>query len=165
MAADIYFRTSLSGYNKKDVMRFIEKLNKEQVERVSDLNDKIRVAQTEARKLALEIETVRKRCDEVETMLSDREQNDVVNEEKAQKFDSMQGTYADIMLDAEHSAKEKIATANKEAEEILRQANALFEEKMKEIDRIIENSKSEFMAVAEKMTASLDKAMNNSKGE
>ncbi len=131
MANDIYFRTSLAGYNKNDVMRFIEKLNSDQVERVNDLNDQIRSGQTEARKLSAELDAIRKKCDELEYALSIKDKGDASNAEKAEKYDELQKNYADIMLEAESSSKEKIRQSEEKASEIIAEANAYYEEKLK----------------------------------
>jgi cell division septum initiation protein DivIVA len=171
MPTDIYFRTALSGYNRKDVMRFIEKLNAEQVERVSELNCKIRSAQTEAHKLSGELEKLTRRCDELEEALASRNEGDVINEEKAHKYDSMQVNYADIMLDAEGQAIEKLRDAEKKSAEILEEANRAFEENKKELQRmkdslILENkrllqkSKNEFDKLFSEISAEFEKTLS-----
>ena len=159
MANDIYFRTSLSGYNKNDVIRFIEKLNSEQVERVNELNDRIRISQTEAKKMSVELDAMKKKCAQLESQLSMSDENRAINDEKAQKYDAMQGTYADIMLDAEHISKEKVKLAEEKAEKILAEATEIKKRIVDENKRILENSKNEFLAVVERLTASLDESI------
>lgn len=178
MSNDIYFRTALAGYNKNDVMRFIEKLNADQVERVNELNDQIRASQTEVKKLSAEAEILKKRCDELEHVLSLRGKGDVINAEKAQKYDEMQKNYADIMLDAESTSKEKIRQADEQAENIIAQANSYFEEKISTLNekknKLIASNKDtlnatvkEIEEVLGKLAVSLEQAWDtiNSDGE
>lgn len=152
MPNDIYFRSAIAGYNKNDVMRFIEKLNADQVERVNELNDQIRTSQTEVRKLAAEAEVLKKRCDELEYTLTLRGKGDVINAEKAQKYDEMQKNYADIMLDAESSSKEKIRQAEEQGEKIITDANLYFEDKKK---ALLENKEKLISANKNTLKASL----------
>ncbi len=162
MSNDIYFRTALAGYNKNDVMRFIEKLNSDQVERVNDLNDQLRTSQTEVKKLSAELEIVRKRCDDLENSLSVRGKGDIANAEKALKYDEMQKNYADIMLEAENSAKDKIKSADLYFEEKQR----LFEESktalMNKNKEIIKSTVTELETVLNSLATSLEKAMDDS---
>ena len=171
MSNDIYFRTSLAGYNKNDVMRFIEKLNADQVNRVNDLNEQIRTSQLELKKSSAEAETLRRRCDELERTLSIRGKGDIDNAQKAQKYDEMQKNYADIMLDAESAAKEKIKSSEEQAKAIIDQANTYFEEQKKKLSeskkKILEQNKSilssslnEFSEVVQKLTGSLENTWN-----
>ena len=161
MSNDIYFRTSLGGYNKNDVMRFIEKLNSDQVERVNELNEQIRASQTEARKLSAEAEVLKKRCDELEYTLALRGKGDVINAEKAQKYDDMQKNYADIMLDAESSSKEKIRQAEEQADKIVAEAKQYFEQKMNELkankDKLVSLNKEALDASVKEIEAGLGK--------
>lgn len=156
MSADIYFRTSLSGYNKNDVIKFIEKLNAEQIERVNELNDRIRSAQTEIRRLNSELDEAHKKCAELEEQLSGERSRNTANDEKAQKYDEMQGTYADIMLEAEHNAKEKVRIAQEQAEKIIADANGIKKQIISENKEIIASAKTEFTALVDKLTSSLD---------
>lgn len=171
MSNDIYFRSAFAGYNKNDVMRFIEKLNSDQVERVNELNEQIRASQTEVRKLSAEAEVLKKRCDELEHTLSLRGKGDVINAEKAQKYDEMQKNYADIMLDAESSSKEKIKQAEAQAEKIVEEANLYFEEKMNALrankeklvlanKETLNASVKEIEAVLSKLSSSLEASWN-----
>lgn len=162
MSNDIYFRTALAGYNKNDVMRFIEKLNSDQVERVNDLNDQLRTSQTEVKKLTAELEIIRKRCDDLENSLSVRGKGDIANAEKALKYDEMQKNYADIMLEAENSAKDKIKSADLYFEEKQR----LFEENKTALinknKEIIKATVSDLETVLNSLSDSLEKAMTDS---
>lgn len=160
MSNDIYFRSAFSGYNKRDVINFIEKLNAEQVERVNELNDKIRLAQTEVKRLTLELAEAKKKSAELEISLNRTDANRALNDEKAQKFDSMQGTYADIMLEAEHNAKEKVKSAEEKAEQILNEANEERKKIVAENKQIIQSSKAEFLALIDKITTSLDNTLS-----
>ena len=160
MSNDIYFRTAFSGYNKRDVINFIEKLNAEQVERVNELNDKIRLAQTEIKRLTNELAEAKKKSAELEISLNRTDANRALNDEKAQKFDSMQGTYADIMLEAEHNAKEKVKSAEEKAEQILNEANEERKKIVAENKQIIQSSKAEFLALIDKITTSLDNTLS-----
>lgn len=160
MSTDIYFRSSLSGYNKSDVIKFIEKLNAEQIERVNELNDKLRSAQSELRRLSSELEEAKNKCSSLESQLADSEAKHTVNDEKAQKYDEMTGTYADIMLEAEHTSKEKVRLAEEQAEKIISDANCIKKQIVAENKQIIEGAKSEFTALVDKLTASLDDTLN-----
>lgn len=159
MSKDIYFRTSLSGYNKNDVIRFIEKLNSEQVERVNELNDRIRISQTEAKKMSAELEEMKRKCAQLESQLSMSDENRAINDEKAQKYDAMQGSFADIMLDAEHTSKEKVRLAEEKAEKVLAEAMEIKKRIVTENKQILENSKNEFLALVERLTISLDETI------
>lgn len=160
MSNDIYFRTALAGYNKNDVMRFIEKLNSDQVERVNDLNDQIRSSQTEVKKLMAEAETLRRRCDELEHALSVRGKGDMDNAEKAHKYDEMQKNYADIMLEAESTSMEKIKGAEAESVRIISEANLFFEEKRKMLRENKEKLISENNSILEKSLKEMESVMN-----
>ena len=162
MSNDIYFRTSIAGYNKNDVMRFIEKLNNDQVERVNDLNDQLRTSHTEVKKLSAELEILHKRCDELENSLSVRGKGDIANAEKALKYDEMQKNYADIMLEAENSAKDKMKSADlyfEEKQKLLREAKTELMNKNKEI---IKSTLTDIEGVLNSLTLSLEKAMTDS---
>ena len=168
MANDIYFRTSIAGYNKNDVMRFIEKLNSDQVERVNDLNDQIRSSQTESRKLSAELDVIRKRCDELEYTLSLRDKGDISNAEKAVKYDELQKNYADIMLEAESTSKEKIRQSEEKSSQIVAEANAYYEKKIKELrenkDRLVMMNKEilkSSMSQLESLILSLEKSLED----
>lgn len=156
MSADIYFRTSLSGYNKSDVIKFIEKLNAEQIERVNELNDKIRSAQTEIRRLTAELDSAQEKCAVLEKQLAEAESKSTANDEKAQKYDEMTGTYADIMLEAEHTSKEKVRIAEEQAEKIIAEANGIRKQIVAENKDIIASAKAEFTELVDKLTSSLD---------
>lgn len=160
MAADIYFRSALSGYNKRDVISFIERLNSEQIERVNELNDRLRIAQTDAKKTAAELEEIKKRCEELEALLSETDATREDNAEKAQKYEAMQNSYANIMLEAEHTSVEKVRLAEEKAEKIIAEAQALKKKVVEDNKRIIENSKSELVALIDKLTASLDETLS-----
>ncbi|MBE6651315.1 MAG: hypothetical protein E7613_08385 [Ruminococcaceae bacterium] len=159
MPNEIYFRTSFSGYNKSDVISFIEKLNREQVERVNSLNDTIRKSQEETKHLSDELENAQKRCaqleEEVKQLIADRS----ANEEKAQKYETMQGTYADIMLEAEYTSKEKVRIAEEKADRMIKEAEETRRMAAAENKRIIETTKVEFMTLIEKLTSSLDETI------
>lgn len=159
MSTDIYFRTSLSGYNKNDVIKFIEKLNAEQIERVNELNDRLRSAQTEIRRLNTELEEAKKKCVTLEHQLEGSESKRTANDEKAQKYDAMQGSYADIMLEAEHTSKEKVRLAEEKAEKIIAEANEAKKQVISDNKRIIESAKAEFTALVDKLTSSLDETL------
>lgn len=160
MSADIYFRSSLSGYNKSDVIKFIEKLNAEQIERVNELNDKLRIAQAELRRLSSELEEAKGKCSSLESQLAEAVAKHTANDEKAQKYDEMTGTYADIMLEAEHTSKEKVRLAEEQAEKIISDANGIKKQIVAENKEIIESAKSEFTALVDKLTSSLDETLN-----
>lgn len=160
MANDIYFRTSLTGYNKSDVINFIEKLNSEQVERVNELNERLRSSQSEVKRMDSELVELRKKCSEMERLLTQKDADRITNEEKAQKYDAMQGTYADIMLEAEHTSKEKVRLAEEKAEKILEDANEAKKLIVAENKQIIESSKAEFIALIDKLTLSMDATLN-----
>ncbi len=160
MSNDIYFRTALSGYNKNDVISFIEKLNSEQVERVNELNERLRSAQTESKRLSTEVAELKAKCAELEAQLSMSDETRALNAEKAQKYETMQGSYADIMLEAEHTSKEKVRIAEERAEKILAEANETKRQIVAENKKIIETSKTEFMTLIDKLTASLDDTLS-----
>lgn len=159
MAIDIYFRNSFSGYNKMDVVNFIEKLNREQVERVNDLNENFRIAQEEIKELSDELEASKKRCAELEAAVARQEAERADSEEKAQKYEAMQGTYADIMLEAEYTSKEKVRIAEEKADRMIKEAEETKRIAVAENKRIIENTKNEFMALIDKLTTSLDETI------
>ena len=170
MANDIYFRTSIAGYNKQDVMRFIEKLNCEQTERTSELKDTNRILQLEVQKLNEELANAKKRCEDFEDKLSVAEASSRENADKAEKFDDMQGKFADLMINAECEAQKKIASAQAEADAITNKAKAEIERRERELEelknelgttfvdnkKVIERSREEFSAVFEKLCSSID---------
>jgi len=170
MANDIYFRTSIAGYNKQDVMRFIEKLNCEQTERTSELKDSNRMLQLEVQKLTEELSNLRKHCEAVEDDLKCAQALSLENSEKAEKFDDMQGKFADLMMNAECEAQKKLSDAEAEAKSITDKARNEIERREKELEelknelgstfidnkRVIERSKEEFATVFEKLCASVD---------
>lgn len=160
MPTDIYFRSAISGYNKSDVINFIEKLNSEQIERVNDLNERLRASQSEARKLSADLDAMQKKCAELEAKIKAAESQRTQNDEKAQKYDAMQGTYADIMLDAEHTAKEKVKAAEEKAKAILEEANEVKKVVVAENQKLIGDAKTEFVALMDKLTASLDETLS-----
>lgn len=170
MPRDIYFRTSLTGYNKSDVISFIEKLNNEQVTRVNELNEKIRLYQVEQKRLLDELEEERKKSRELADALSETDENRIANDDKARKYDAMQETYADIMLDAERTSKEKLKFAEEESQKIINDANTLYEERTKELEalrasifsenkRILETSKAEITSLLDKLTSQLEEGL------
>ena len=168
--ADIYFRTALGGYNKKDVMRFIEKLNCEQTERTNELSEQSRMLQGEVKKQSDEISVLRTRAEELDDDLRRLTEYAESNAEKAAKYDDMQASFADIMLNAEHEAQKKIQEAEEEAKRIIESAREEIERKQKELDdmkaefsdtfvenkQIIERSKDEFSTVFEKICSSIE---------
>ena len=170
MANDIYFRTAIAGYNKQDVMRFIEKLNCEQTERTSELKDNNRLLQIEVQKLNDELSSLRKRCDDVEEKLKTAEASMRENEEKAVKFDDMQAKFADLMMNAVCEAQRKVSAAETEAKEITEKAKADVERRERELEdmknelgatfvdnkKVIERSREEFSEVFEKLCSSID---------
>ena len=161
MSNDIYFRTALAGYNKSDVMHFIEKLNSDQVERVNDLNDQLRTSQTEVKKLMAEVEALRRRCDDLEHNLSVRGKGDIDNAEKAHKYDEMQKNYADIMLEAESTSMEKVKNAEAESNRIISEANNFFEEKKKILRENKEKLVAENNVIVEKSLKEMEAVMNS----
>jgi erythromycin esterase-like protein len=168
--ADIYFRTTLSGYNKQDVMKFIEKLNCEQNERVGELNEQIRLLHIELKRTNDELSAIRARSEELDEKLAASTALSEANAEKAEKYDDMQETFADLMLNAEREAQKKIAAAEAEAERIVEAAREQIEAKKRELDemksefsdtfvenkQIIERSKEEFSGVFEKICTSIE---------
>ncbi len=170
MANDIYFRTSLGGYNKSDVMKFIEKLNCEQTERTNELNEQNRMLQVEIKKIRDELSSVKVRCEELDSKLQKSEASALSNADKASKYDDMQASFADVMLNAEHEAQQKIAAAEKEAERIIASAHEEIERKQRELDelkaeftdtfvenkQVIERSKDEFSRVFERICSSIE---------
>ena len=170
MAADIYFRTSIGGYNKADVMRFIEKLNCEQTERVNDLTEQNRMLQNELKKISEELARAKSRAEELDASLQKAEADAQANSEKAAKYDDMQASFADVMLSAETEAQKKIANAEEEAKRIIESAHEEIERKEKELDalkaefsdtfvenkQVIERSREEFSKVFEKICSSIE---------
>ena len=170
MANDIYFRTSIGGYNKQDVMKFIEKLNCEQTERVNELNEQNRMLQNEMRKISDELNAVKLRAEHLDASLQEKEELAKVSAEKAAKYDDMQSSFADLMLNAEHEAQQKIVQAEEQAKKIIQDAYDEIERKHRELDelragftdtfienkQIIERSKEEFSTVFEKITSSIE---------
>ena len=168
--ADIYFRTALGGYNKQDVMRFIEKLNCEQSERTSELTEQNKILQNDAKKLSEDLAKLRERCEKLEEEVRILSEKAEINSEKASKYDDMQASFADIMLNAEHEAQKKIQDAEIEANRIIKSAREEIERKQKELDdmksefsdtfienkQIIERSKGEFSGVFEKICSSIE---------
>ncbi len=170
MANDIYFRTSIGGYNKQDVMKFIEKLNCDQTERVNELNEQNRMLQNEMRKLSDELGAVKLRAENLDASLQEKEELAKISAEKAAKYDDMQASFADLMLNAEHEAQQKIIQAEEQAKKIIQDAYDEIERKHRELDelragftdtfienkQIIERSKEEFSTVFEKITSSIE---------
>ena len=170
MANDIYFRTSIAGYNKQDVMRFIEKLNCEQTERMNDLNDRNRTLQVDLKKITEELALLREKYELLDEKLRNAELLAEENLDKASKYDEMQASYADLMLNAEHEAQKKIAQAEEEALRITESARAEIERRERELEaikielgdsfavnkEIIERSREEFSSVFEKICSSVD---------
>ena len=168
--ADIYFRTSLSGYNKQDVMKFIEKLNCEQNERIGELNEQIRLLHIELKRSNDEVSALRERSGELDEKLSSSIALSQANAEKAAKYDDMQSSFADLMLNAEREAQKKIAAAEEEAARIIEAAREEIDAKKRELDemksefsdtfvenkQIIERSKEEFSGVFERICASIE---------
>lgn len=168
--ADIYFRTALSGYNKQDVMRFIEKLNCEQTERTNELAEQNRILNAEVRKLNDENKSFKERCAALEEKLREAEEKVSEKTEKADKYDDMQESFADLMLNAEREAQKKLEAAESEAQRIIESAREEIEAKKRELDlmkaefsetfvenkRIIESSKVELTGVFEKICSSIE---------
>lgn len=168
--ADIYFRTALSGYNKQDVMRFIEKLNCEQTERTSELAEQNRILQNETKKLNEDLAKLRERIEALSEDNNSLREIAESNAEKAAKYDDMQSDFADIMLNAEHEAQKKIQDAEAEANRIIESTREEIERKRKELDsmksefgdtfaqnkQIIERSKEEFSGVFDKICSSIE---------
>lgn len=168
--ADIYFRTALGGYNKQDVMKFIEKLNCEQTERTNELAEQNRLLQNESKKLNDDLTKQKTRCEELDYEVKTLREYAESNAEKASKYDDMQSSFADIMLSAEHEAQKKIQEAEEEAARIIESARSEIERKQKELDemkaefsdtfienkQIIERSKEEFSGVFEKIFSSIE---------
>ncbi len=168
--ADIYFRTALSGYNKQDVMRFIEKLNCEQTERTNELAEQNRILHAEVRKLNEDNKALKERCQALEVELREAVDKIAEKTEKAEKYDDMQESFADLMLNAEREAQKKLESAEAEAQRIIESAREEIESKKRELDlmkaeftetfvenkRIIENSKVELTGVFEKICSSIE---------
>ena len=175
MANDIFFRTSLAGYNKQDVMKFIEKLNCEQTERTAELSEQTRMLQSELKKAKEELEKLRNRNDDLDDKLTEEQKRADSNADKASKFDEMQASYADIMLKAETEAQRKIFDAEAEASRIVEGAREEIEQKRKELDRlksefgrtfvenkaILEKSKQEFTNIFDTIQKSVESIYNN----
>lgn len=170
MSGDIYFRTSLTGYNKQDVLKFIEKLNCEQTERMNELNDHNRILQNELKKIRDELSEFKNKCESLEKANAEIEENYKISSEKASKYDDMQSKYASLMLNAEHEAQIKIASAESEAKKIINSAQEEIDRRKRELDemrdefkdtfvenrQIIEHSKEELTDVFEKICSSID---------
>ena len=159
MSNEIFFKTAVHGYNKSDVNSFIEKLNNEQVERVNALNDTIKQMQEEIDRLSEELESAKVRCAELEETIAQTEEKNAEIVEKAHKYDTLHATYADIMMEAEYTSKEKVRLAEERADKMLKDADEVRKIAAVENQRIIESTKSEFMSLVENLTSSLDETI------
>ncbi len=161
MAKDIYFRTAFSGYNKSDVISFIERLNEEQIERVNDLNDRLRSSQTENKKLLDELNNLKIKCEKLEEKTEALNSIIALNEDKAAKYDNMQNTYANIMLEAEHTSAEKIKHAEENAKSIIAEAEESKNTTINSCKTIVKEAQGEFASLVAKLLDTFDDAVKN----
>ena len=145
-------------------------MNNEQVSRVNELNEKIRTYQVEQKRLTQELDELRKKNSELADALSLNDENRLANDDKARKYDAMQESYADIMLDAERTSKEKLKFAQERSQEIINEATLLYEQQTRELEelresiltenkKILENSKAEITSLLDKLTSQLDESI------
>ena len=70
--ANQHFRTALSGFNKQDVVRYIEYLNNQHNAQVAQLKNQLRNAQSAAdEQLKAQLEAAQARCAELEAKLAE----------------------------------------------------------------------------------------------
>ena len=114
MAAVKHFRTSLNGFNREDVVRYIEFLNTQHANTLAQLNSQLQTAQAQAADPALQarLEAAEARCAQLEAELDALRCSTPVPS-------------TDQELEAYRRAESAERTARERAQQIYAQANAV----------------------------------------
>ena len=115
--ANQHFRTALSGFNKQDVVRYIEYLNNQHNAQVAQLKNQLRNAQSAAdEQLKAQLEAAQARCAELEAKLNEVPEVPAVAAPAAP---------TDQELEAYRRAEQAERLAMERAQQIYTQANAI----------------------------------------
>lgn len=158
MAGVMRFRSAINGFNRKDVVHYIEYLNSTHNSQLEQLNTQLQTAQAELAKgksapaadneLSAEVETLRARCAALE-------------EELAQCKSAASSEVAE--LEAYRRAERTERLARDRAAQIYTQANAVLAEATLQVDQAMEQMTAQLQSCvdsAENAKAQLQEAVS-----
>lgn len=167
MNKEVYFRKAMRGFNKSDVIDYIEKTSLENRTTVEELTKKLSEAEKKIEDMTRELEEI-KMSNQAE--LSDPleqapNEEEILLREKADKYDKISAQLADIILNAEKNAAEIISSAHSTAEEHVKEIN----EKIKGLNsammqkrNMIAASKLEMSRILADISSSVEDLCNKS---
>lgn len=141
MAAVKHFRSSFNGFNREDVVRYIEFLNTQHANTVAQLNSQLQNAQSQAAAPALQakLEAAEARCAQLEAQL-----------DALRKNASAPSTEQE--LEAYRRAESAERIARERAQQIYAQANAV----LADVTVKVEAASQQAGAAADQIAAQLD---------
>ncbi len=148
MAAMQHFRTALAGFNREDVVRYIEYLNNQHNSQIEQLNTQLQTAQEALSKAAQDSQLQEKlaaaeaRCAELEAMLSENGQTPILSGDE---------------LEAYRRAERAERLARDRAAQIYAQANAALADATVKVEAISDGMNT----LAEQYTAQLEQSKKN----
>ena len=148
MAAMQHFRTALAGFNREDVVRYIEYLNNQHNSQIEQLNTQLQTAQEALSKAAQDPQLQEKlaaaeaRCAELEAMLSENGQAPILSGDE---------------LEAYRRAERAERLARDRASQIYAQANAALADATVKVEAISDGMNT----LAEQYTAQLEQSKKN----
>ena len=148
MAAMQHFRTALAGFNREDVVRYIEYLNNQHNSQIEQLNTQLQTAQEALSKAAQDSQLQDKlaaaeaRCAELEAMLSENGQAPILSGDE---------------LEAYRRAERAERLARDRASQIYAQANAALADATVKVEAISDGMNT----LAEQYTAQLEQSKKN----
>lgn len=139
MAATQRFRSAFNGFNREDVVNYIEYLNNHHAAQLQQLNNQLQeakgtVSADTVADLQAQLDAALQRCTELEAQLSNKREDTVTKE-----------------LEAYRRAEETERKANARAQEIYAQANAV----LLDATSMAEAAAEEFNQVADRTTQQL----------
>ena len=139
MAATQRFRSAFNGFNREDVVNYIEYLNNHHAAQVQQLNNQLQeakgaVSADTVEDLQAQLDAALQRCAELEAQLSSKQEDTVTKE-----------------LEAYRRAEEAERKANERAQEIYAQAKTVLED----ATAMAEAAADEFNQVADRTTQQL----------
>ena len=139
MAATQRFRSAFNGFNREDVVNYIEYLNNHHAAQLQQLNNQLQeakgtVSADTVADLQAQLDAALQRCAELEAQLSTKQEDTVTKE-----------------LEAYRRAEEAERKANARAQEIYAQANAV----LLDATSMAESAAEEFNQVADRTTQQL----------
>ncbi len=148
MAAMQHFRTALAGFNREDVVRYIEYLNNQHNSQIEQLNTQLQTAQealskaTQDSQLQEKLAAAEARCAELEAMLSENGQTPILSGDE---------------LEAYRRAERAERLARDRASQIYAQSNAALADATVKVEAISDGMNT----LAEQYTAQLEQSKKN----